>query len=249
MSLVFFGIDFSMCFLRVITGDFQLKERVKMTQEVFEKEENVELKVEETSVGEKSPVEEEAPTEQEASLEEEASVEEEESVLDESSEKQEEAATESTEATSESTNAEVQALNDKYLRLHAEFDNYRRRTAKESLGLIESANAKLLGDLVEVVENFDRATSPDHQAASLEDFAKGMLMIQNQFKDVLKKFGLEAIDPVGEDFDPNKHEALMNQPSEEVDEGKIITVFQKGYSVKEKVIKHAKVIVSAGANS
>jgi molecular chaperone GrpE len=225
-----------------------------MTQEVFEKEENLEVKSEEVSAEEVSAeeVSAEEVSAEEVSTEE-VSTEEvsaEDAPGEEGrSENQEELEKENQDLSSESTNTEVQALNDKYLRLHAEFDNYRRRTAKESLGLIESANTKLLGDLVEVVENFDRATSPDHKAASLEDFEKGIVMIQSQFKNVLKKFGLESIDPVGEKFDPNRHEALMNQPSEEVAEGNIITVFQKGYSVKEKVIKHAKVIVSAGANS
>ena len=215
-----------------------------MTQEVFEKEENLDVKSEEVSTEDVSA--KDVSTEEISSEEisaEEASAEE------ERSENQEELGKENEDLSGESKNTEVQALNDKYLRLHAEFDNYRRRTAQESLRLIESANTKLLGDLVEVVENFDRATSPDHQAASLEDFEKGIVMIQSQFKNVLQKFGLESIDPVGEEFDPNRHEALMNQPSEEVVEGNIITVFQKGYSVKEKVIKHAKVIVSAGANS
>jgi molecular chaperone GrpE len=215
-----------------------------MTQEVFEKEENLDVKSEEVSTEDVSA--EDVSTEEISSEEisaEEASAEE------EKSENQEELEKENEDLSGESKNTEVQALNDKYLRLHAEFDNYRRRTAQESLRLIESANTKLLGDLVEVVENFDRATSPDHKAASLEDFEKGIVMIQSQFKNVLQKFGLESIDPVGEKFDPNRHEALMNQPSEEVVEGNIITVFQKGYSVKEKVIKHAKVIVSAGANS
>jgi molecular chaperone GrpE len=215
-----------------------------MTQEVFEKEENLDVKSEEVSTEDVSA--EDVSTEEISSEEisaEEASAEE------EKPENQEELEKENEDLSGESKNTEVQALNDKYLRLHAEFDNYRRRTAQESLRLIESANTKLLGDLVEVVENFDRATSPDHKAASLEDFEKGIVMIQSQFKNVLQKFGLESIDPVGEKFDPNRHEALMNQPSEEVVEGNIITVFQKGYSVKEKVIKHAKVIVSAGANS
>jgi molecular chaperone GrpE len=222
-----------------------------MTQEVFEKEENIKVKAEDVSAEESSTeeVSNEEVSNEEVSTEEVSN--EETAVAEDSSGTQEDPAKEkeSEDLASETENTEVQALNDKYLRLHAEFDNYRRRTAQESLRLIESANTKLLGDLVEVVENFDRATSPDHQAASLEDFEKGIVMIQSQFKNVLQKFGLESIDPVGEEFDPNRHEALMNQPSEEVAEGKIITVFQKGYSVKEKVIKHAKVIVSAGANS
>ena len=135
--------------------------------------------------------------------------------------------------------------NDKYLRLVAEFDNFRRRTAKENLTLIESANNKLLEKLSEVVENFDRALAEENQG-NPEDFVKGVGMIKSQFDGILKDFGLKEINPEGEQFDPNMHEALMQQPSEDVPEGTILNVFQKGFQVKDKVIKHAKVIVSAG---
>lgn len=140
----------------------------------------------------------------------------------------------------------LDALNNKYLRLYAEFENFRRRTAKENLEVIESANAKLLGSLAEVAENFDRAFAGDSAEASMEDFKKGIELIHDQFNNVLTQYGLTAINPVGEVFDPNLHEALMQQPSEEVPENHVLTVFQKGFKVKNKVIKHAKVIVSAG---
>ena len=134
---------------------------------------------------------------------------------------------------------------DRYMRLHAEFDNYRRRTAKEQLAMMERANGKLLGEFTEVVENFDRALSTEGQ--NIEDFTQGVKLIQDQFHTILTSNGLETIDPVGQDFDPNLHEALMQQPSEEIEEGKVITVFKKGYQLKGKVLSHAKVIVSSGA--
>jgi len=135
---------------------------------------------------------------------------------------------------------------DKYLRLHAEFENYRRRTARETLEIIETANSSLLEKLTEVADNFDRAFSEEHKSDDLETFRKGMTLIHEQFNKVLKESGLEEINPVGEAFDPNVQEAFLQQPSDEVNEGCVISVFQKGYKVKNKVIRTAKVIVSSG---
>jgi molecular chaperone GrpE len=136
-------------------------------------------------------------------------------------------------------------IQDKHLRLHAEFDNYRRRTAKEQLEIIETANGKLLTKLSEVLDNFDRAFAPENKT-NQEAFEKGMAMIFEQFKKNLADAGLEVIDPVGQEFDPNCQEAFMKQPSETIPEHHVVTVFQKGYKLKNKVLKTAKVIVSAG---
>lgn len=136
--------------------------------------------------------------------------------------------------------------NDRNLRLMAEFDNYRRRTAKEQLELIETANGKLLEKLSEVQDNFERAFASENKAQDLEAFEKGMQMIYNQFAKILTDAGLEQIDPTGAEFDPNMHEALMQQPSETVPEGHVVSVFQKGYKLKNKILKTAKVIVSSG---
>ena len=136
--------------------------------------------------------------------------------------------------------------NDRNLRLMAEFDNYRRRTAKEQLELIETANGKLLEKLSEVQDNFERAFASENKAQDLEAFEKGMQMIYNQFAKILTDAGLEQIEPTGAEFDPNCHEALMQQPSETVPEGHVVTVFQKGYKLKNKILKTAKVIVSSG---
>ena len=136
--------------------------------------------------------------------------------------------------------------NDRFVRLMAEFDNFRRRSAKEQLELIETANGKLLEKLSEVQDNFERAFAAENKAKDLEAFEKGMQMIYNQFSKVLTDAGLEQIDPTGKEFDPNLHEALMQQPSESIPEGHVVTVFQKGYKLKNKILKTAKVIVSSG---
>ena len=150
-------------------------------------------------------------------------------------------------------NAEIESLkialaeaNNRHLRLMAEFDNFRRRSAKEQLDLIETANGKLLEKLSEVQDNFERAFAAENKAKDLEAFEKGMQMIYNQFAKVLTDAGLEQIDPTGKEFDPNCHEALMQQPSETIPEGHVVTVFQKGYKLKNKILKTAKVIVSSG---
>lgn len=146
----------------------------------------------------------------------------------------------------DSIKAELIAAQDRNLRLMAEFDNFRRRTAKEQLDLIETANAKLLEKLSEVLDNFERAFAAENKANDLEAFEKGMQLIHTQFAKTLTDAGLEQIDPVGQEFDPNCQEALMQQPSEEIPEGHVVTVFQKGYRLKGKILKTAKVIVSSG---
>lgn len=151
-----------------------------------------------------------------------------------------------TESAEDVLKAELAAANDRTLRLMAEFDNFRRRSAKEQLELIETANGKLLEKLSEVQDNFERAFAAENKAKDLEAFEKGMQMIYNQFAKVLTDAGLEQIDPTGKEFDPNLHEALMQQPSENIPEGHVVTVFQKGYKLKNKILKTAKVIVSSG---
>ena len=153
---------------------------------------------------------------------------------------------ESTESAEEVLKQQLADATDRNLRLMAEFDNYRRRTAKEQLELIETANGKLLEKLSEVQDNFERAFASENKAKDLEAFEKGMQMIYNQFAKILTDAGLEQIDPTGAEFDPNCHEALMQQPSETVPEGHVVTVFQKGYKLKNKILKTAKVIVSSG---
>ncbi len=142
---------------------------------------------------------------------------------------------------------ELAEAKDKHVRLYAEFDNFRRRNAKESFELISTANAKLLGKLTEVLDNFQRAFDPKHKGASVEDVEKGIRLIYGRFKEILEEEGLEAIDPpAGAVFDPNLHDAMLQQPSATVPENHVLQTVQKGYKVKSKILTHAKVIVSQG---
>jgi molecular chaperone GrpE len=143
----------------------------------------------------------------------------------------------------------LQAQKDKYLRLMAEFDNFKRRTAREYERLVEVANERLMLDLVEVRENFQRALSSTEKAADHEGFVKGMGLIFNRLEEILGKHGLRSFGEVGDEFDPALHDAMMTAPNDTVLEGRLAELYERGYRLKEKVIKHAKVIVSAGPPS
>ena len=148
-------------------------------------------------------------------------------------------------ASSSGLAAELAAEKDKNLRLYAEFDNFRRRNAKESFELMATANAKLIGKLTEVLDNFNRAFEAQGKSSS-EDFEKGVKLIFGRFKEILDAEGLEEIDPTGAALDPNVHDALLQQPSEKVPENHVIQTISKGYKLKGKILTHAKVIVSTG---
>jgi molecular chaperone GrpE len=149
-------------------------------------------------------------------------------------------------AKTEKLEAELQEAKDKHLRLLAEWDNYRRRTVKENFDLIALANAKLLGKLTDVLDDLNLAFDPKHKSEKPEDMEKGMRLIYNKFKNLLNEEGLVEVDPLGQEFDPNLHDALMQQPSETVPENHVSQVLMKGYKAKDKILKHAKVIVSTG---
>ncbi len=133
----------------------------------------------------------------------------------------------------------------KYLRLMADFQNYKRRVEKEKKDLYSYANEKIMSDLLEVLDNFERALDQDAAAAADggAGFKEGMEMIFKQLNDVLKKEGLEEINALGEDFDPNLHNAVMTEETEEYESGKVSEVMQKGYTLKGKVIRPSMVKV------
>ena len=140
---------------------------------------------------------------------------------------------------------QLAAQKDKYVRLMAEFDNFKKRTAAEYAKMIESANKAIVDDLIEVRETFERALTAEAQA-DLEAFREGVQLIYGKFDEVLTKHGLEAFGEVGEKFDPALHDAMMKQPSEDVEAEHIAVIFEKGYKLKNNIIRHAKVVVSAG---
>lgn len=136
---------------------------------------------------------------------------------------------------------EDEALNARYMRLMADFQNYKKRTEKEKSDIYAYANEKIVTQLLEVLDNFERALS--HECAD-EGYAKGMEMIFRQLSDVLEKAGLEEIKALGEDFDPNFHNAVMTEDNADYESGKVTGVMQKGYRLNSKVIRPSMVKVN-----
>jgi len=134
-------------------------------------------------------------------------------------------------------------LNDTYLRLYSEFDNYRKRTAKEKLELSATASAGVMKDLLPVLDDFERAMQNMEKNGNETDI-QGVTLIYNKLKSTLQKKGLEEIVAIGCDFNTDEHEALTMIPApEESQKGKVIDVIQKGYKLNGTVIRFARVVV------
>jgi len=134
-------------------------------------------------------------------------------------------------------------LNDRFLRLYAEFDNYRRRTNKEKVELISSANEKLLVDVIPTLDDFERAIANNTAVEDLAALKQGFELIYTKLKSTLEAKGLKQMVAKGENFDSDLHEAIANVPGDDSQKGKIIDDVEKGYFLNEKVIRYAKVVV------
>lgn len=128
----------------------------------------------------------------------------------------------------------------KYLRLMADFQNYKKRVEKEKTDLYSYANEKIMTEILEVLDNFERALGQENTG---DGFKEGMEMIFKQLSDVLEKSGLAGIPALGEDFDPNFHNAVMTEETEEYESGKVSGVLQKGYTLNGRVIRPSMVKV------
>jgi molecular chaperone GrpE len=138
--------------------------------------------------------------------------------------------------------APAPAPDDAYLRLAADFDNYRKRVAREHAELTSRANERLLNELLPVLDDLERAleAAAAHEEAKLEE---GVRLVHQSFASLLQRYGLTEIEAAGA-FDPHVHEALLTQPGEGVDEGSVLQVLQKGYKLGERVLRPARVIVA-----
>ena len=135
-------------------------------------------------------------------------------------------------------------LNDKYIRIHAEFDNYRKRTNKEKVDIINTANAGMMKDMLSVIDDFQRAQANNENAEEIESVKEGFNLIYNKFKTILEGKGLKEMKADGEVFDSELHEAIANIPApKKKDKGKVIEAVEKGYYLNDKVIRYAKVVV------
>ncbi|MDR1198991.1 MAG: nucleotide exchange factor GrpE [Prevotellaceae bacterium] len=134
--------------------------------------------------------------------------------------------------------------NDKYLRLSAEFDNYRKRTAREKLEILRNGGEEIIKGLLPVLDDFDRCVLSLETATDIDAIREGILLIQSKLFGFLKLQGLTEIETVGQELDTNIHDAVTKFPvSDESKKGKIIDIAQKGYKLNDKVIRFAKVIV------
>lgn len=134
-------------------------------------------------------------------------------------------------------------LYDKYLRVLAEYDNFKKRTQKEKEELYGTAKADTIEKLLPVVDNLERAISALSETESSE-FSEGVKMVTKQFFEILEKLGVTAIDALGSQFDPNLHNAVMHVDDEEYDTNVVIEQFMKGYQMKDRVIRHSMVKVA-----
>lgn len=132
---------------------------------------------------------------------------------------------------------------DNLKRLKAEFDNFRKRMLKEQSEFLKLAAQQVIGELLPVIDNFERALAHEIHGDQIEEYKGGMQMVYKQLKESLSKEGLKALEPVGEPFDPTRHEAMMTMESDEYPEGTVIKVIEKGYLLKDRVIRPAKVAV------
>ena len=131
---------------------------------------------------------------------------------------------------------------ERYMRLMAEFQNYKRRAAKEKTDTLQYANEKIVADILPVLDNFERALTTETE--DIEGYAKGMQLIFEQLYKALENAGLEEIKALDEDFDPNIHNAVMTDNIEDKDDGKITKVLQKGYKLRDKVVRPSMVAVN-----
>lgn len=142
--------------------------------------------------------------------------------------------------------AELAAANDKYLRLYAEFDNYKRRVAKERIELMQTAGKEIIANLLPVIDDFDRALKAFETATELEPVKEGVLLVGHKLKNILSHQGLKEMESVGKPFDPELQEAITNVPAPSDDlKGKVIDEIEKGYFLHDKVLRHAKVVVGS----
>lgn len=135
-------------------------------------------------------------------------------------------------------------LNDNYLRLHAEFDNFRKRTLKEKAELIRNGGERVLLDIISLVDDFERALSSLHAAEDKDAMLQGIDLIYTKFINFLKQHGVKEIESVGQPFDADRFEAVTTIPAEEESQkGIVIDCIQKGYELNDKIIRFPKVIV------
>ena len=145
-----------------------------------------------------------------------------------------------------SSEEELNEAKDKYLRLYSEFENFRRRTSKEKLDLISTANKDLISELVPILDDFERAITASESNEDFKTLKDGISLVHNKLNKVLNLKGLKKMEvKKGDAFDDEKHEAITQIPSEKKLEGKVVDVIEAGYRLGETIVRFAKVVVGA----
>ena len=155
-----------------------------------------------------------------------------------------------TDGDSESLVAQVADLEDKLLRKQADFENFRKRMIRDREDGIRHANANLLLDLVDVIDNFERAIKSSEESKDFASLHEGIEMIEKQFTGMLEnKWGLKRFESIGEEFDPERHEAITTEERDTDGTQKVLEDYQKGYLLHDRVLRHSKVKVSVPVSS
>ena len=144
----------------------------------------------------------------------------------------------------EKLRTELEEAQDKYLRKVAEFDNFKRRNAKERIELIQTAGREVITDLLDVMDDCDRAQKQLEASNDVNEIKEGVMLVFNKLRNVLQSKGLKAMDTTGQEFNPDLHEAITEIPAPSPAlKGKIVDEVMKGYYLNDKIIRHAKVVV------
>lgn len=142
--------------------------------------------------------------------------------------------------------ADLDRFRDLALRSQADFENYKKRCAREKEEAIKYANNSLLQRLVAIIDNFELGLAAAKEQGEQSPIYSGMVLVQKQLNDLLAENGLQPIEAEGKSFDPNLHEAIAHEPSDEVPEGTVLRQVRRGYRIKDRLLRPAKVVVSSG---
>jgi molecular chaperone GrpE len=144
----------------------------------------------------------------------------------------------------EKLRAELDEQKDRFLRKSAEFENYKRRNAKERMELIQTAGKEVITDMLDVLDDFERAQKQMENSNELDEIKQGVMLVFNKLRNILTAKGLKAMETVGQPFDPDLHEAITEIPAPNNEmKGKVIDEVMKGYYLNDKILRHAKVVV------
>ncbi|MFP4017974.1 MAG: nucleotide exchange factor GrpE [Bacteroidales bacterium] len=213
------------------------KEQEQKEQEQEQKQEDAQQQQKEENSKKKKEEKKKVKQEKEASSQKEKKQED-------KQEEQKDAEKEKSEQKEKTDKEKLNELQDKYLRLTAEYDNYRRRTLKEKMELSRNAGEDILQSMLPVMDDFDRALQSIDEAEDIEAVKEGIHLIYNKFKELLEQKGVKEIGAKDEEFNTDKHEAVSKIPAPSEDmKGKVVDVVQKGYYLNNKVLRFSKVVV------